>query len=470
MKKGSKHTKKTLRKISESKKLFLLNGGKHSGGFMKGHIPWNKEKPWDFKTKKKMSKARLGSKMPEETKRKISKTMRGRKLSEEHIKNVSIALTGKKISKEAIAKRVAKVFGVNHPKWKGGISVGKNRKEYFRIKCLERVARKHNAKGFFTLEEWRILKNKYKNTCLSCGKKEPKIRLTIDHMKPLIILEIYNHYALVVIAKRILKLLIIENFMKSPRISVLLPTWNRSERIQNAIQSMIDQTFKNWELIIIDDGSTDGTKRVVNSFENPRIKYFEIEHQGNLPRVRNIAIQKAKGELCVVQDSDDQSFPDRLEEIWDHYIKNNKPDVIYHDFYIRFFDDTRNSFSRRIRRVGEYHQDLAIQTQYIPGQVAYKRKIALKYPYNEEIKVMDDFIFLIELALNDCIFGYIPKPLYDYVISGDSINIEADNDGRRLDDAKSIVKIMRNKYKLKASGEIKKWDRDTGAIERYEKI
>ena len=122
----------------------------------------------------------------EETKRKISKTMRGRKLSEEHIKNVSIALTGKKISKEAIAKRVAKVFGVNHPKWKGGISVGKNRKEYFRIKCLERVARKHNAKGFFTLEEWRILKNKYKNTCLSCGKKEPKIRLTIDHMKPLI--------------------------------------------------------------------------------------------------------------------------------------------------------------------------------------------------------------------------------------------------------------------------------------------
>ena len=257
--------------------------------------------------------------------------------------------------------------------------------------------------------------------------------------------------------------------MENSRISVLLPTYNRADRIQNAIQSIIDQTFKNWELIIVDDGSEDETKRIVSNFENPRIRYEKIEHQGNLSKVRNIAIQMATSELAVVQDSDDQSFPDRLEHIWNAYCKS-KADVIYHDFYIRFFDATRNAFSRRMRRVGEYHQDLMIQSQYLPGQVAYKVKTAKKYPYNEKVTVMDDFIFLIELALNDCKFEYIPRPLYDYVISSDSINIAAEDDGRRVEDAKTIVDIMRTKYKLEAHGSLKRWNTETGEVLKDETI
>lgn len=245
-------------------------------------------------------------------------------------------------------------------------------------------------------------------------------------------------------------------------ISVLLPTFNRAERIQNAIQSILDQTFKDFELVIIDDGSTDGTKRVVESFENPRIEYHKIEHQGNLSRVRNIAIQKAQGELCVVQDSDDMSFPNRLEEIWNYY-QEYKIDIIYHDFYLRSYDVTRNAVVRRIRKIGPYNRDALIKTQYLPGQIAFTRKIGIKYPYNEKIKVMDDLVFLMELALNNATFGYIEKYLYDYVISQDSINIQASYDNRKVEDAKEIIKILKG-YGIDAKAELSTRDMDTGEL------
>src|ERR1700747_2739274 len=105
------------------------------------------------------------------------------------------------------------------------------------------------------------------------------------------------------------------NMESKPRVSVLLPTWNRGNRIQNAIRSIVDQTYTNWELIIIDDGSTDNTKNVVRDFANPKIKYFYVEHLNNISKARNLCVEHAQGDILVVQDSDDMSFPDRLEEI-----------------------------------------------------------------------------------------------------------------------------------------------------------
>ena len=99
------------------------------------------------------------------------------------------------------------------------------------------------------------------------------------------------------------------------RVSIVMPTYNRGGVIVNAIRSVIDQTFTDWELIIVDDGSTDNTERVVKSFYDPRIKYHKIEHTGYVSKVRNAGNKLAKGEIIVVHDSDDVAFPDRLEEI-----------------------------------------------------------------------------------------------------------------------------------------------------------
>jgi|CXWL01.1.fsa_nt_gi 5-methylcytosine-specific restriction endonuclease McrA len=75
--------------------------------------------------------------------------------------------------------------GESHPHWKGGISVGENRKEYLRKKVLERVARKAGAEGSHSLEEWEALKKHFNYMCLCCKQQEPFVKLTEDHITPL---------------------------------------------------------------------------------------------------------------------------------------------------------------------------------------------------------------------------------------------------------------------------------------------
>ena len=88
-------------------------------------------------------------------------------------------------------------------------------------------------------------------------------------------------------------------------VSVVVPTYNRAHLIGETIQSIIDQTYSNWELIIVDDGSIDDTKKVVDKFSDRRIQYLAIDHCGIFGKVRNVGMQKARGELIAFLDSDD---------------------------------------------------------------------------------------------------------------------------------------------------------------------
>ena len=234
------------------------------------------------------------------------------------------------------------------------------------------------------------------------------------------------------------------------QISVVMPTYNRAGMIQHAIRSVVDQTFKNWELIIIDDGSTDGTKRIVESFAHPRIIYKRIDHSGFVSKVRNEGNKMARADIIAVHDSDDMAFPDRLEEIYSCFELNQDADVVYHGMYMRFYDPYHDAFSRAIRPALPYSKEHLMNEQYIPGQVAYKRKTVLKIPYDERITVCDDYQLLLELALNGFKFIPIYKNLYEYCDSPDSINVHGEADGRRKKDVEIILDILKTKYNISA--------------------
>lgn len=88
-------------------------------------------------------------------------------------------------------------------------------------------------------------------------------------------------------------------------VSVIMPTYNRADFIREAIKSVLNQTYQHLELIIIDDGSTDLTSAIINNLQSPVIRYFPLEHSGNISKLRNFGVQKAKGEFIAYLDADD---------------------------------------------------------------------------------------------------------------------------------------------------------------------
>jgi glycosyltransferase involved in cell wall biosynthesis len=96
-------------------------------------------------------------------------------------------------------------------------------------------------------------------------------------------------------------------------ISVIIPTYNRGHMIEESIRSVMGQTYENWELIIIDDGSEDDTIEVIKRINNQKIRYIKTEHSGFLGKVRNVGIKMALGEYIAFQDSDDLWRPDKLD-------------------------------------------------------------------------------------------------------------------------------------------------------------
>lgn len=252
-----------------------------------------------------------------------------------------------------------------------------------------------------------------------------------------------------------------------PKISVVCPVWNRQDCVQNAIASIINQTYKDWEIVVVDDGSTDLTERVVKSFEDARIRYYKIPHSGHISKVRNEGCKRAKGEWIVVQDSDDLSFPDRLEWIAKYF---NEADVIYHDMYVSSYEEEYNAFIRTLRKCREYNHNDLLREQYIPGQIAYRKSLWEKHPYDERITVCDDWQLLIEFSFAKAKFKYIDRPLYEYVMRDDSANINGELDGRRFDDTRVIISILKEKYGVQAIGELRKWEPMTGKIVKQQYV
>jgi glycosyltransferase involved in cell wall biosynthesis len=98
-----------------------------------------------------------------------------------------------------------------------------------------------------------------------------------------------------------------------PIVSAILPTYNRGRLLRDAVESVVRQTFVNWELVIVDDGSTDGSTSFVSELADRRIRVTNIAHSGSPARARNAGVDVASGEWITFLDSDDVWLPQKLE-------------------------------------------------------------------------------------------------------------------------------------------------------------
>jgi glycosyltransferase involved in cell wall biosynthesis/uncharacterized coiled-coil protein SlyX len=115
----------------------------------------------------------------------------------------------------------------------------------------------------------------------------------------------------------------------SPLVSIVLPVWNRRSLVGAAIDSVLSQTYGNWELLVVDDGSTDGSRDVVaGTLRDPRVRLLTQERAG-VSRARNLALQHARGEIVAYLDSDNEWFPGYLAEIVSTFAANLAADCAY---------------------------------------------------------------------------------------------------------------------------------------------
>jgi glycosyltransferase involved in cell wall biosynthesis len=115
--------------------------------------------------------------------------------------------------------------------------------------------------------------------------------------------------------------------MKNPIVSVIMAAYNSEHYISEAINSIINQTFKDFELIITNDCSTDNTANIISSYDDHRIKVLNNETNKGAPYSRNRAIMSAKGKYLAILDADDISLPDRLKEQVDYLEKHKEIDI-----------------------------------------------------------------------------------------------------------------------------------------------
>ncbi len=120
-------------------------------------------------------------------------------------------------------------------------------------------------------------------------------------------------------------------------VSIIMPSYNTAEYISETINSVLNQTYTDWELIIVDDYSTDNTDDVVSSFKDERIIYFKNEKNSGAAVSRNRALREAKGKWIAFLDSDDLWHPQKLEKQL-RFMKENDLDFTYTDYRIKWVE------------------------------------------------------------------------------------------------------------------------------------
>jgi glycosyltransferase involved in cell wall biosynthesis len=178
---------------------------------------------------------------------------------------------------------------------------------------------------------------------------------------------------------------------KTPFFSIIIPTFNRADKLDIPIKSILNQEFKNWELIIIDDGSIDKTKELVASFNQNNIHYFHQNNRGK-SAARNLGITKAIGKYICFQDSDDEYLPNHLQILYD-YISENEQKVSLVRTGIMIYENGK--FKKKSSLTYHSWNNVFPFENFTTAAIYYKLFKETRFP--EAYFINEDLYFLLQL-------------------------------------------------------------------------
>jgi glycosyltransferase involved in cell wall biosynthesis len=237
-----------------------------------------------------------------------------------------------------------------------------------------------------------------------------------------------------------------------PRVSIILPTFNRAKVLSRSVLSILDQTYQDFELLIIDDGSTDETAETIQQFNDARIRYFKSNQNRGRGSARNIGLRLATGEFIAFQDSDDESLPARIaKEV--NYLDSSDDcvGIVYSDMYRissngnkyvlkspHFSPEDGNLYPKSL---GYTLTNIGIGTAMIKHDSISKAGF-----FDETFPFFVDLEYFIRLS-RICCFTHLPEPLINYY--------EVDSDFAKLAKIAESRKKILSKYYADVSNDKK---------------
>jgi len=191
--------------------------------------------------------------------------------------------------------------------------------------------------------------------------------------------------------------------MKKPLVSVIIPTYNSANLIERAVSSVLFQTFQDFEIIVVDDGSTDNTAQIMSRLQkrDSRILYTHISHSGGAARPKNIGIKMAKAPFIATLDADDEWYPKKLEKQIALLSDPSRPRLGYVTcFALYVYEEEKMKFIYRVPRYKDILQRILAHDYMGSGSgMIYKKEVFKKVGgFDESLKSGQDAEMRIRLA------------------------------------------------------------------------
>ena len=208
----------------------------------------------------------------------------------------------------------------------------------------------------------------------------------------------------------------------SPLVSIIMNCHNGQKFLKEAISSIINQTYKKFELIFFNNCSSDQSENIVKNFNDKRIKYFESEGYLNLYQARNEALKYSKGEYVTFLDTDDLWEDNKIEKQLEFFEKNKSAKILYTNYYL--FTHSKNDkkiFFKTQKSSGKITQELL--NSYSVGIITtmVKKSVFDKYNFKNNYTIIGDYDFYLNCSLEYPIY-YLDLPLAYYRWHGENLS------------------------------------------------
>ncbi len=207
-------------------------------------------------------------------------------------------------------------------------------------------------------------------------------------------------------------------------ISIIIPTYNHAQYLERCLKSVEAQTFKKYEILIIDNHSKDNTKKIIDNFSHLPIKYFLIHNYGIYAKSRNLGIKNSSGNIIAFLDSDDWWKENKLQEAYK--LIQNGYDMIYHNLEVSNSKNKKKTYLKgRILKEPKFKDLIIHGNQICNSSVVIKKKVLEKVNFineNYKMKAAEDYNTWIKVCLNNSNLLYLNKNLgfYQYHDEGGS--------------------------------------------------